>query len=574
VSNSDTAVRSTFASSLATRGALAKHWFPVALFGLLWIDLIRLLSYAWSAKEQYAYGWFVPVFVLGFLWRRSWDRPLPELRRVSLAMAGLMAIAAVALLLLRIVYQVNPDWPLVAWLYAILVVGASLYALFLTGGPSWVRHFAFPVAFILVAVVWPWRIEKGLTENLMKVVARVTVELLGWLDIPALHRGNLIELTKGVVGIDEACSGIRSFQSTLMAGLLMGELHRLRVGARAGLVLCGLVLAFVLNICRTLLLSWEVSRHGLSALEKWHDPAGLAITVLCVFGLWLLTAMVKSRSSGTDLSRGENPKMESVAGVAISAGSVTEGAGVTASKSRLPRLYLILVGCWVVIMVLATECWYRAHEVGNAGKFHWAVNLPESNASFRSIELPARTVHLLGYDVAKTGDWLEPDGSQWNAYFFRWQPRSIHSVIISRIHRPDRCLPAAGMEQVADSGIKYFSAGSLQLPFRRYIYQAGGKAVHVYFCQWEDGGITQKGLQNSSEAGRLSSVMAGRRIVGTQTLEFMLRGYTTLEEADRALGERLPKIIHLEDPAGVTAKNAGWWRFKSPLVTPVIDSRA
>jgi len=88
----------------------------------------------------------------------------------------------------------------------------------------WVRHFAFPVGFILVAVVWPWRIEKGLTQDLMQVVASLTVELLGWLDIPALQRGNLIELGTGTVGIDEACSGIRSFQATLMISLFLGEL--------------------------------------------------------------------------------------------------------------------------------------------------------------------------------------------------------------------------------------------------------------------------------------------------------------------------------------------------------------
>jgi hypothetical protein len=106
---------------------------------------------------------------------------------------------------------------LISWIYTGIVVCITLRALHLAGGRSWVKHFAFPVALILVAVVWPYRIEKGLTQGLMRVVARLTVELLGWIDIPALERGNLIDLGSGTVGIDEACSGIRSFQSTLMA---------------------------------------------------------------------------------------------------------------------------------------------------------------------------------------------------------------------------------------------------------------------------------------------------------------------------------------------------------------------
>src|SRR2546427_8955834 len=57
-------------------GAL-KRAIPFALFGVLWLDLIRQLSYQWSTNEQYSYGWFVPFFALGLLWRRWACRPAP-----------------------------------------------------------------------------------------------------------------------------------------------------------------------------------------------------------------------------------------------------------------------------------------------------------------------------------------------------------------------------------------------------------------------------------------------------------------------------------------------------------------
>jgi hypothetical protein len=50
---------------------------PLALFSILWIDLIRLLSTEWEAREQYAYGWFVSIFALALFWRRWLDRPRP-----------------------------------------------------------------------------------------------------------------------------------------------------------------------------------------------------------------------------------------------------------------------------------------------------------------------------------------------------------------------------------------------------------------------------------------------------------------------------------------------------------------
>jgi exosortase/archaeosortase family protein len=328
---------------------------------VLWLDLIRLLSTQWEAREQYAYGWFVPFFAAALLWRRWLDRPgseaggqrsevrgqksevrgqKSEVSRSSLGtpltsdlcpptsafrppfLLSALCFLLFLLLPLRVIYEINRDWPLISWLYTLIVVALTLYAFHLAGSPPvvpgprstvpgprstvhgpwsslspWVRHFAFPVCFILVAVVWPYRIEKGLTQGLMRVVANLTVELLGWLDIPALQRGNLIELATGTVGVDEACSGIRSFQSSLMAALLMGELYRLRLWPRAALVAIGITLGFCFNVVRTLILSWQANAHGISAIEKWHDPAGLTITVACFLSLWAIAVLLKKRTT-------------------------------------------------------------------------------------------------------------------------------------------------------------------------------------------------------------------------------------------------------------------------------------
>ena len=51
---------------------------PLALFSVLWIDLIRQLSYQWSTNEQYAYGWFLPFLALGLLLKKWPDRPVPS----------------------------------------------------------------------------------------------------------------------------------------------------------------------------------------------------------------------------------------------------------------------------------------------------------------------------------------------------------------------------------------------------------------------------------------------------------------------------------------------------------------
>src|ERR1700733_4449464 len=208
--------------------SLLKTWLPFVVFAILWVDLIRQLSYMWSTNEQYAYGWFVPLLALGLLWKRWLTRPAPQLGASPGWLVALVVSLALMLLPVRVIHEINQDWSFCSYLLTLLVVALSLYAVFLMGGWHWVRHFAFPICFILVAVNWPYRIENSLKYRLMNAVSSLTVEIIGWLGIPAVQHGNVIELASCSVGVEDACSGIRSLQSTIMAAFFLGELYWLK----------------------------------------------------------------------------------------------------------------------------------------------------------------------------------------------------------------------------------------------------------------------------------------------------------------------------------------------------------
>jgi exosortase len=510
--------------------SIFKTWFPLALFAVLWLDLVRQLSFQWSASEQYAYGWFVPLLAAGLFFRRWISGPPPRPGLVP-RWTKLAALAlALSLLPIRVVYDINPDWPLPGWLEALAVAGLSLYAIFLMGGRTWLFHFAFPICFILVAVRWPYRIEHALTQELMKVVASLTVAALGLMNIPVEQAGNLIRVGSAVVGIDEACSGIRSFQSTLMGALFMGELYMMGWPVRVLFVAGGLGLAFLFNVLRTLILTWGASTAGVASLEKWHDTAGLSVFLVSFLCLWAVAGLL-ARGNRGGLSGPREP-----------------ASGQDRPKCVVPRGYFVAAGCWMLAILALNETWYRLHEVKEAGLFHWSVRLPETRPTFEKVELPPRTVRMLACDASAAGRWREPDGSVWTVNFFRWKPRSVESIIHARLHRPDVCLPAAGFEQVADSGVVWLPAGGLDLPFRKYVYEGQGQRLEVFFCQWEDGAEKQPGMGASKQADRLRAVLKGRRWLGQQTLEFILKGYANLEQAERQLRRELPDLIAVEEP--------------------------
>ncbi len=504
---------------------------PIALFGILWGDLIRQLSYQWETNEQYAYGWFVPLFALVLFWKRWGTRPPPQPVNPPRWFALLVVLLAALLLPIRVVYEINPDWALLSWAAALPVVALSLYALFRAGGGTWMRYFAFPVFFMLTAVPWPYRIEHPLTQGLMQVVARLTVETLGWAGVPALQHGNLIEVSKGVVGVNEACSGIRSFQSSFMAALFLGELYWLTFRKRLLLVTGGVILALLFNWARTFILAWHADSAGLDALHEWHDPAGMTILVVCFSCLWMSALWLRRNDKTVPPEVG---RMDAPAAV-------------------LPARFLIIAGCWGCLVLGATGLWYRAHDVNAPGGFQWSVRFPTNNPTFAKIELSDMTINMLGYDSGDTGRWRESgDGAEWNAFFFRWNPTSVRSIMRARLHRPDTCLQAAGLRQVADGGVEYFEARGLRLPFRKYTFESGDTLYHVFYCLWEDGSESQKGLTYDKHAVRLESALEGRRHLGQQSLEIIATGYASLDEASRGLQNLLPAILKADDPGGAS----------------------
>jgi exosortase len=102
-----------------------------------------------------------------------------------------------------------------------LLVAANLCYVF--GWPG-VRHFAFGFGFLLTALPMPSALYNPIVSGLQSNVAAINVEMLNVIGIPAQQVGSLIHLPNGTVGIDEACSGIRSLQATIMATSLIGYL--------------------------------------------------------------------------------------------------------------------------------------------------------------------------------------------------------------------------------------------------------------------------------------------------------------------------------------------------------------
>jgi exosortase len=556
MSRLQTHVAPEVATPAQTRGGflqMARNVLLLLTLGVLWFVLCRHLSAEWTYNEQYSYGWFVPFFALFLFWLRWEDRPqrseVGGRRAVAVGAAG---IALMILLPLRLFEIANPGWRPLDWLHTGAVAALTLLAIWWVGDKPWLKHFAFPIGFFFVALPWPSPIEEPVVQGLMRGVAALTSESLNLLGIPAQFEGSVIRVNSGLVGVNEACSGVRSLQTSLMIGLLFGELYRLAISRRTWLIIGTVALALVANVMRTFLLVWAAATRGLVAMERGHDIAGYAVLLFVFAGAVGIAAILKKRGSEDRDQKSEDSDQRSeVRSQKSEIGSTTH----LHSTAALSYSILIPALAWILFVEIGAEAWYRLHERNLIQQAQWTVRWPESTIGFREIQLDEHTRRMLRFDQGRGVIWRDdptlqssPASSSYLLYFFRWQP-GHNSALLAGLHRPDVCLPATGWRQTADRGVRYYPVSSgLIVPFRHFeflhrLVDGREQFAHAFYCLWEDrtrqvGNSTSqdqdmaRGPSDWSRAARVRLVLEGRRHLGQQVMEFVMTNPKPLNAAD------------------------------------------
>ncbi len=573
-------------------------WFSLLPLLYLWVVLIRHLSVTWSSNPQYAYGWAVPFLCL-YLALRSEKRKAemdqgPETkgqrnqgtgRAVDRWIGGSVLqcftfIACAALwTFARFAEQAVPGWRGASWAMALGAVGITLVVLnrvsvfrFFsisvrsamnrqTEAPAYtptespkhrdtesLKHritdapkhwYVFPVCFFLVSVPWPTVVENTVIRTLTFLASSASVELLNLLGIPAVQRGAVIELASGVLGIDEACSGIRSFQATLMISLFLNGYYRLKPFRCISLVIAGIGLSVFFNVARMTLLSWVASNQGVRAVEHWHDPTGVTILLGCFFGLWVVGKVLASRQRAS-LRRNRSPDS------GAAANAVAEG---TRSDSPFPGLWpiplLVSLSIWLLVAEIGVATWFRPRSSAvPVQTTSWTLSFPDA-APVKVAAPSESTRKLLQYDRGREFTWQTDDGVLWQAFFLEWTSESSKSYLVQR-HRPDKCMPMAGSLLKSASEARFSVINGVPLAWRSYRFlQPNGREVFIYYFYWEagaDAGALRARLE--SKFNIFSAIRNASRINPRQkVLEIATIGYSDEATATVALQQQLERII-------------------------------
>lgn len=503
-------------------------WANLALPAILWGGLFLQLTYEWAHNGQYSYGLFVPFLGIYLLHLRWVTRPLPQPRTTNRlsqhALIVLLTLVALAIYPIKIIFEANADWRLIIWIQTLLIFATTLLLLHHWGGWTWVRHFGIPLIFFLTAIPWPRWLEARLVLNLMEVVATATVETVNMLGIYAKQSGNIIMLKSGIVSVEEACSGVRSFQSTFMAAVFLGELMRFTALWRLTIIAVGLSLAIFYNYCRTLTLTLVTSSQGVEALEQWHDPAGYIVFILSFGSLAILCYLLRNiaRTPSSPSAECHHP--------------------VIRTPTWLPLKPVAILSVFVLLADASVPAWYALRGPESNPDQVWKVDWNQGTYNLRFEKIDPAIQEILFYDEGDYLTWTTPNGYRWTAFFFAWH--TAKAAQLGGVHNPEICLPAVGwsMARNYDEYI-WHGPNALEMIFNVYRFENPRQSVYVFYCQWDPQQYPYHTKVGRFRKDRLRDSWIGDRKEGKRKLEIIIEGPDTVEKAQQALENFLEQAI-------------------------------
>lgn len=285
----------------------------------------------WANNEDYSFGFLVPFFVgyvLYFRWpvirsylfrgappeqeSASGDSPQAMTRALEwLAVVGFLAsliLFGTGMLIRMATGPQNPASLAVAMSFAgMLLSSVFIFSKERVDGKAMSRkaRVSLTLLFVFPSLIWLLSAPMvAVLDNKIRVflMNKVTVVVFGFFDFLGYEierQGNVLILPEGSVGVEEACSGIRSLTGCLFAGSFFGAVFLTKFWKKALMVFLAMCLAVLMNLIRSMFLTVWSYHHGPNAIDaEWnlpvigdigtvHDVTGLLILVATCIGLML-----------------------------------------------------------------------------------------------------------------------------------------------------------------------------------------------------------------------------------------------------------------------------------------------
>ncbi len=273
-------------------------WLALGLAALVIGDQ----QHYWSTREDFSFGYLVPVFVAYVLHDRwpllkaillgdsAAPAPPAESTRAGVLnfFAGLVVAGSLLMFLfggvLRAVTGPDTDSAsalvlgfggfVLSMAFLVSQQDAQGHAITLPKRQRVVALLVFPALAWVVSAPMLLVFETRVKPVLLEWVVRIVSGIFDMLAFDIRREGSVLVLPRGEVGVADACSGIRSLTACLFAGSFLSAVFLDKLWKKIALLALSAVLAFGMNIVRSLFLTSWAYEHNSAAIDAdfWGNP--------------------------------------------------------------------------------------------------------------------------------------------------------------------------------------------------------------------------------------------------------------------------------------------------------------
>lgn len=488
------------------------------VLGVAWLLLITQTRHHWGSISYYNFGWAVPFLSAYLLYLN-----LQNIAPIRGHPTKYTLPTATALLLLLVPFhafsEVNPFWRAPLWIQGSLLVLYSLIVVNLLFGTKGTVRSLYPMLLLSTMIPWPYRIETALIQSLTEIVSKTSLQVLLLIGFPFELSGNSLVMGDIQVGVNEACSGIRSLQALFMVTLFSAGFMKISVWARILTLLALPILVIVMNTARAVFLSLQIVLNGNAAYEDWHDPAGLitfAISMISLIALLTVIGRLLPSHFRDDKTQGDSiPLPGKTLGILL----------------VLPLFPYGLV-----------EGWFRIHE-----HLKPAISLYSFEpGSISSLNVEPLTIHpriasVLGYSYGSRLKFDQYQQTTGELYFYGYTPDNKIGSVSSYGHSPLICMEAIGANLVtrfADLDVtlayqpenlknSHTGSNTTRLHFSHAFFaDSADRKIHVFWqtIEADNKGISPDKLTSLNYLTQFELLKRGRRNFSRQVFLISLHG--------------------------------------------------
>lgn len=498
-----------------------------AVLGLLlaWAGLVSQVRHHWGGESYYNFGWFVPAMSVWLLLRnlsRETVPAAPQGRLPGLHLAASIVVLA-PVLIFHALSEVNPFWRVPLWAQSVSLSGFTLIVLHRFYGWNGIKAAAFPLFFLCTMIPWPFRMEQWIVHTLTQIVVTFAVGGLHFLSYPVEMAGNSLRLGEVNIGVNEACSGIRSLQALFMVTLFLGSLFGQTPARRFLAILILPVIVIIVNTIRATFLATQVIVNGQEAYDAWHDPAGyIAFGVSMVM---IYAAIEVLNIGGSDTRQSQSLDLKAIA------------AGWAGSAATVRSLGYLLAP---LLIYTAVEGWFRWHEMEAPASSGWELALPDpEDPDYRYGVIHDQVQSLLGYSYGYRFYHGLSNTAYVDVYYYGYEEDNKLSSVSSYGHAPTICMESSGARLVEEYEPAIIELDPLRIPVRHYLFELpqSQNKLHVFWTVWENRNmdIPPEDLQELNYRTQWIQLRKGRRDFSRQVFLASLAGIEEPSEARRVI---------------------------------------